>query len=99
MDKIQIDIQKRTYDSKYVIWEQKWPYVALGYTDRHEKFYSNLTAEDHKWVENDSLAKHWYKMWIPVVILKDKAAAVKYCRTWFGRHCFKENDGVAIAFT
>ncbi len=97
----QIDIQQRAYDGRFVVWEQKWPYVVFGYTDKHDTFHPNLTdsQEDHDFVERDSLAKQWCKMWVPVIVVRDKAAATKYCRSRFGRNCFKENDKVAIAFT
>ena len=101
MIKKQIDIQQRVYDERFVVWEQKWPYVVFGYTDKHGTLHPNLTdsEEDHKFVENDSVAKYWCKMWVPVIVVRDKAAATKYCRSRFGRNCFKENDKVAIAFT
>ena len=101
MLKKQIDIQQRAYDGRFVVWEKKWPYVVFGYTDKHNTFCSNLTdsLKDHDFVENDSLAKYWFKMWVPVIIVRDKAAATKYCRSRFGRNCFKENDKVVIAFT
>ena len=101
MLKKQIDIQQRAYDERFVVWEQKWPYVVFGYTDKHDTFHPNLTdsQEDHDFVESDSLAKQWCKIWVPVIVVRDKAAATKYCRSRFGRNCFKENDKVAIAFT
>ena len=101
MLKKQIDIQQRAYDDRFIVWEQMWPYSVLGYTDKHDTFHPNLTdsQEDHDFVESDSLAKQWCKMWVPVIVVRDKAAATKYCRSRFGRNCFKENDKVAIAFT
>jgi len=101
MFKKQIDIQQRAYDERFIVWEYMWPYSIFGYTDKHDTFHPNLTdsQEDHDFVENDSLAKQWCKMWVPVIIVRDKAAATKYCRSRFGRNCFKENDKVAIAFT
>jgi len=53
------------------VWEQKWPYVVLGYTDKHGTLHRNITdsEEDHKFVENDSVAKYWCKMWVPVIVV------------------------------
>ena len=101
MIKKQIDIQQRAYDERFIVWEYMWPYSVFGYTDKHDTFHPNLTdsQKDHDFVEDDGLAKQWYKMWVPVLVVRDKAAATKYCRSRFGRNCFKENDKVAIAFT
>ena len=101
MIKKQIDIQQRAYDDRFIVWEQMWPYSVFGYTDKHGTLHHDLTdsLKDHDFVENDGLAKQWCKMWVPVIVVRDKAAATKYCRSRFGRNCFKENDKVAIAFT
>lgn len=38
------------------------------------------------------------KQWVSVAVFKTKGKATEYCTKRFGRHCFKENEAVTIAF-
>ena len=91
MEKLCIDIQQRKYDGKYAVWEQMWPFVATGEYVVDSDEYNEYMKRNHGTL--------WSKMWVMVAVERNKAQATKYCRSRFGRHCFKENDKVVIAFT
>ena len=94
--KVHIDISKRAYDGMYTIWQLMWPFFVDGSWLNIEKEVGGI--EYCKFFEKHS-SYLGHTIWVPVAILHSKAKATKYCRDRFGRHCFKDNDNVVIAFT
>ena len=93
--KVEIDISKRVYDRRFIIWQKMFSFFVDGsLPDIKESIGS--AEYDEFWKRN---YKHlWHVVWVPVKIAYNKSKATQYCRDRFGENCFQENDSVKITF-
>ena len=106
VEKTHIDIQQRSFDQHYVVWERMWPWLAGDQTELSAdlQFHPDKGDESywefvHKYIMVRLTGHAWHKKWVPVMVCDKKSEAVDYCRRRVGRHCFKDNDKVTVAFT
>ena len=91
--KVEIDISKRAYDRKFIIWQKMFSFFVDGSKPNIENDIGSIKYQEF-WKRN---YKHlWHVVWVPVKIAYNKSKATQYCRDRFGENCFQENDSVKI---
>lgn len=91
--RVRLDISKRKYDNRWVVWQKMLSILVDGTFENVNvggSEYSRYLESNHRWI--------WSVIWVPVEVAFNKSKALKYCRARFGEDCFNENVDVKITF-
>lgn len=90
---VKIDLKRREYDGKWLVYEAVPSHVLIGGEERVEF--------DEKWPADVGYfpAHYCQPLWVIAAVCENKSAATSYCRKRFNRNCFHDdNPNVSIAF-
>jgi len=95
---INVEVKKRS-DGKYNVWQYFYAWEGITLNNIRELFYqcfnnSDFTPDTFDLVPNNRVIGRW----AVVEVLKNKRAATEYCKSKWGRQCFKSKEGISVTY-